>query len=151
MLDSVKSQAKDTAKTQAKDSAGSAGAAALTKQLKNVQSDNGPIVFKSGKSEIDVDKSKKTLSTISTLIVATSGLLVRVEGHTDNVGNAKANLKLSQDRAQAVVDYLIKNNNVDGSRLAAKGFGDTQPIADNNTPEGQAKNRRVDFSVTTIK
>jgi len=70
----------------------------------------------------------------------------RVEGHTDNVGNAKKNLTLSDKRAKAVATYL-KGKGVAASRMEAKGYGDTQPIADNGTDEGKAKNRRVEFKI----
>jgi outer membrane protein OmpA-like peptidoglycan-associated protein len=69
---------------------------------------------------------------------------IRVEGHTDSRGRAAYNRDLSQRRAQAVAKYLIKKG-VDASRLAAKGYGPDQPIADNETEEGREKNRRVEF------
>lgn len=67
-----------------------------------------------------------------------------IEGHTDNVGSDKSNLALSQRRANAVRDYIIKNFKVDRKRLAAKGYGETKPIADNATAEGRAHNRRIE-------
>lgn len=70
-----------------------------------------------------------------------------IEGHTDNVGVPAANLELSQKRADAVMAYLI-NKGVKPSRLKATGYGDTQPVADNKTKAGKAKNRRVDFKLT---
>jgi OOP family OmpA-OmpF porin len=80
-----------------------------------------------------------------------------IEGHTDNVGTAEHNLDLSQRRAQAVVDYLADNFGIDRSRLTAKGYGLTRPIADNATEEGKQKNRRIEaiidcaFDVTKIE
>lgn len=71
---------------------------------------------------------------------------IQVEGHTDNVGKPAKNLKLSQDRAASVVTYLV-NKGIDRDRLVPKGFGDTQPVADNKTPAGKAKNRRVEFLI----
>lgn len=65
-----------------------------------------------------------------------------IEGHTDDVGDDASNLKLSQDRADAVVAYIV-GKNIDGGRLKAMGYGETQPIAKNDTPEGRAQNRRV--------
>lgn len=71
---------------------------------------------------------------------------VRVEGHTDSRGRADYNLKLSQRRAESVVRYLIDRGGVDGVRLIAKGFGETQPLVlDATTEEDMAKNRRVEF------
>jgi outer membrane protein OmpA-like peptidoglycan-associated protein len=71
---------------------------------------------------------------------------IRVEGHTDNRGNAQHNLTLSKQRAQAVVDYLIKQG-VDPSRLTAEGYGSTQPLVPNLTPANRARNRRVAFKI----
>jgi outer membrane protein OmpA-like peptidoglycan-associated protein len=71
---------------------------------------------------------------------------VRVEGHTDSQGNDDYNMRLSQDRAQAVVDYLASHG-VEADRLVAKGFGETKPIADNGTSDGRAKNRRVAITI----
>ncbi len=71
---------------------------------------------------------------------------VKVEGHTDNVGNPDKNMKLSQARAESVVAYLVKKG-VAPERLEAVGHGDTQPIEDNNTKKGRAQNRRVEFNI----
>ena len=72
---------------------------------------------------------------------------IRVEGHTDSQGNSDSNQTLSQKRAEAVRTYLIDNDGIDPARLEAEGFGDTSPIADNDTDEGRAQNRRVEFVV----
>jgi OmpA-OmpF porin, OOP family len=72
---------------------------------------------------------------------------VAIDGHTDNVGDPAKNLELSQKRADAVKAYLT-GKGVDESRLTSTGYGDTQPIADNKTKAGKAKNRRVDFKLT---
>ena len=69
---------------------------------------------------------------------------VEIGGHTDSQGNDAANLKLSQARAESVRKYLASKG-VDASRLTAKGYGETVPLADNNTREGRAKNRRVEL------
>lgn len=66
-----------------------------------------------------------------------------IEGHTDNVGNADYNQKLSEDRANSVRQYLIDKFGVDGSRLSAVGYGLTKPVASNDTVEGKQNNRRV--------
>jgi OOP family OmpA-OmpF porin len=81
--------------------------------------------------------------------ILTDRSIVRIEvsGHTDNVGDPAANLKLSQDRAQAVVDYIVKHG-VDPRKIAAVGYGQTKPIAKNNTETGRAQNRRVEFVIT---
>lgn len=75
---------------------------------------------------------------------------VEVEGHTDSQGNDKSNLKLSEARAKAVRDFLI-GQGIDGGRLVPKGYGETKPVADNETEEGRFKNRRVEFEITRRK
>lgn len=69
---------------------------------------------------------------------------LEVDGYTDSDGNADANIKLSQQRADAVSKQLVSMG-IDASRLVAKGFGANKPISDNATPEGKANNRRVEF------
>jgi len=71
---------------------------------------------------------------------------IQIEGHTDNVGKAADNLKLSENRAKAVVSYLVSKN-ISITRLTSKGFGATKPIADNKTEEGKAQNRRTELKV----
>ena len=72
---------------------------------------------------------------------------VDIEGHTDDVGNDRANMKLSQARANSVRAYLVKKG-VEPMRMRAVGYGEDRPIDDNSTPEGQAINRRVEFVIT---
>ncbi|HEY3496750.1 MAG TPA: phosphate ABC transporter substrate-binding/OmpA family protein [Polyangiaceae bacterium] len=72
------------------------------------------------------------------------GMSVRVEGNTDNVGTAEDNQKLSERRAQALVDYLVSRG-IPASRMVARGNGPTRPLASNANPEGRAKNRRTDI------
>jgi outer membrane protein OmpA-like peptidoglycan-associated protein len=71
---------------------------------------------------------------------------IEIARHTDNVGKADYNLKLSKDRAQAVADYLVQNG-TQSSRLIVKGYGLTRPIAFNNDEECKARNRRVEFQI----
>jgi outer membrane protein OmpA-like peptidoglycan-associated protein len=72
---------------------------------------------------------------------------VAIAGYTDNTGNDAANQRLSQDRATAVMD-LIASHGIDKSRMTAEGYGASQPVADNSTPEGRQLNRRVEVTVT---
>lgn len=76
-----------------------------------------------------------------------------IEGHTDSVGTAKYNLKLSDRRANSVVKMLVEKYGIDKTRLAAKGYGLTKPIADNKTVEGRQKNRRTvaNFGCVTVE
>ena len=73
-------------------------------------------------------------------------LKLEVQGHTDNTGSKQLNAKLSDDRAKSVRDAMIKRG-IDGNRLSFKGYGQDVPVADNKTPEGKQKNRRVQFIV----
>jgi outer membrane protein OmpA-like peptidoglycan-associated protein len=73
---------------------------------------------------------------------------VVIEGHSDNVGNAEANRKLSLARAQSVKDYLVKKG-VEATRLEAKGYGPDRPLLSNATAKGRAANRRVAFTIVT--
>lgn len=102
------------------------------------------IHFNTGKADIQPD-SEATLKEIVTLMQQDPALHLRVEGHTDNQGNATANESLSEMRAQSVVAWLAAHG-VPAARLTAKGFGQTKPVADNSTEEGRAKNRRVELA-----
>lgn len=75
---------------------------------------------------------------------------VEINGHTDNIGNENDNLILSEKRAKAVADYLISNG-IAANRLSWKGYGETKPIATNNTEDGRAQNRRTTFTVTGLE
>jgi outer membrane protein OmpA-like peptidoglycan-associated protein len=72
---------------------------------------------------------------------------IQISGHTDNVGKAADNLKLSDNRSKSVVAYLVSKGIV-ATRLSAKGFGATKPVAGNETEEGRAQNRRTELTVT---
>jgi OOP family OmpA-OmpF porin len=99
--------------------------------------------FDTGKSTIKPD-SAQTLDAAAGALKAAGDLQVEVGGHTDNVGTPEANLRLSQERAQAVMAALVERG-IKADRLTAKGYGPTSPIADNRTEEGRAKNRRVEL------
>ncbi|WAC74231.1 OmpA family protein [Roseateles sp. SL47] len=101
------------------------------------------IVFPNNSAAIQPD-AKPAINEIVALLATDKSLRLSVEGHTDNVGSASANKKLSQDRAASVVKALIEAK-VDSSRLQAKGWGGEAPIADNRNEEGRAKNRRVEL------
>lgn len=101
------------------------------------------IHFDTGKAEILPD-SETTLNEIVKLMQQDAALKLRVEGNTDNQGTATANQTLSEKRAQSVVAWLTKHG-VGETRLTAKGFGQTKPVADNSSDEGRAKNRRVEL------
>lgn len=104
------------------------------------------VKFVSGSAKLST-ASNRLLDNIARVLIAHPEIWkVRVEGHTDNVGKPEKNLKLSQDRAAAVVAYLAKKG-VAPERLEAVGHGDTMPIEDNSTAKGRAQNRRVEFHI----
>lgn len=102
------------------------------------------ILFDTGRATIR-DESKSTLQSIGDLLKQDVSLRLEIQGHTDNVGGADANRKLSEARAAAVKQYLVANFGVAGDRLTTSGLGDTKPVADNATDEGRAQNRRVEL------
>ncbi len=89
-------------------------------------------------------KSYPSLVQLADSMKANPDLNLLIEGHTDNIGNSAYNLKLSQERAESIKKVLV-NQGVSESRIRVKGFGDTRPIATNDTAAGRAKNRRVVF------
>ncbi len=74
-------------------------------------------------------------------------IVIKVEGHTDSDGSASYNVGLSKRRAAAVVNYLVNKASVPASQLSSAGYGEEQPIETNDTKEGKAKNRRIEFKV----
>jgi len=101
------------------------------------------IEFDTGKATLRPE-SEKVLGDVLTLLQAQPDWKMKIEGHTDSTGTKAGNQTLSQQRAAAVVAWLVKNG-VAQPRLTAVGLGDTKPIADNGTPDGRAKNRRVEL------
>lgn len=93
-------------------------------------------------SKIELDKLVEILKDDSTVHI-------QVNGHTDNIGNAEANATLSKNRALSVAQYLV-NQGIEANRILYKGLGDSKPIADNNTEEGRAKNRRTEIVVVGL-
>lgn len=92
-------------------------------------------------SKLILDETAKSLKAMQD-----PNLLVEIGGHTDPIGTREYNLKLSQQRAEAVRQYLISKD-VPAGQLKAQGYGETQPVADNETDEGRARNRRVEFRI----
>ena len=101
------------------------------------------IFFESGKANL-TEASNPALSSLVKYLQQFTNRSVEIRGHTDNVGSNQGNQKLSEDRAQAVYLYLLKNG-IQKANLNFKGFGEKIPIADNNNDEGRRKNRRVEL------
>ena len=102
------------------------------------------INFDTGKSSIKPE-SAQTIGQIAKLLKADPGLKLGVVGHTDNVGNVDGNIKLSQDRASAVLQELVRNHGIATARLRGYGCGMFAPVASNDAEVGRAKNRRVEL------
>jgi NitT/TauT family transport system substrate-binding protein len=96
----------------------------------------------------DADLDTTSMATINNQLLPqiqiARGMLIRIEGNTDSVGEPESNRKLSKRRAQAIVDYLVSRG-IDPARMVAKGNGASHPVASNKTPEGRARNRRTDI------
>jgi len=101
------------------------------------------ILFETGKSTIK-SESLPVIDQVYQLMNLDKTLKISIEGHTDNVGDAASNKKLSTDRAKSVMDALTAKG-IDKSRLSSIGWGQEKPVADNRTEEGKAKNRRVEI------
>ena len=101
------------------------------------------VFFATGSAEL-LDASLLELNRLKDLLVENPNLNIQINGHTDNVGSDNDNQTLSTNRAKAVYDFLIKNG-ITANRLRYKGFGESQPIATNDTEEGRQSNRRTEF------
>jgi len=102
--------------------------------------------FETGKSTLK-PASQEQLKNIASILKAFPNVNIKLGGYTDNTGDAKANVKLSQERAATTLNEIVKLG-IAKSRLEAEGYGDQHPIADNATAEGRQKNRRIDIRVT---
>jgi OOP family OmpA-OmpF porin len=105
----------------------------------------GTIRFESGRSTLDLD-SAGLLDHLTEIALRCPTINIEVAGHTDADGDSAANQALSERRAQSVVDYLVKAG-LPAGRFTAIGYGSTQPVAANDTEEGKARNRRIEFVV----
>jgi len=123
----------------------------LRRQLENLQLRQtesgvvvtlGDVLFESGQAELRND-AQTSLVEVVDLLQSEPGKKIRIEGHTDSVGDAEANLKLSERRAQSVFNALVALG-VDAGRITTLGLGEDFPIASNENEEGRKKNRRVD-------
>ena len=106
---------------------------------------NGTVTFEIA-SDVISRQSKATLKAIAAVAQKCGAGQIEVSGHTDSEGIPERNQPLSERRAQSVADFLV-DNGVDINRIRAVGYGDTRPIAPNETAEGRAKNQRIEFSV----
>ena len=101
------------------------------------------VLFKTGSYEL-APGARERLAKVSGILLAYPSLHVQIEGHTDSVGSDEYNQTLSENRANAVKDYFVQQA-ISADSIEARGFGKTQPIATNDTPEGRQQNRRVEL------
>jgi len=116
------------------------------KEKKIIEKAFSNLEFETGK-DIIRPKSFPSLNELANLMKQHPDWILTLSGHTDNQGTPEFNMKLSEKRAKAVANYLIKKG-VKAENIITEWFGDTKPIADNNTPQGRQKNRRVEMKVT---
>ncbi len=103
------------------------------------------VYFDTGKSTLKPN-SNKALNNLAEVLKLKSTMEVEIQGHTDDVGKPEENLKLSQERADAVKNYLVSKG-IAAGRVTAKGYGHTMPVADNSTEKGRSQNRRTSLKV----
>ena len=103
------------------------------------------LIFEMGRAVIN-SKSYQSLDEVVAMMKDNTKVVIQLEGHTDNLGNAEKNMKLSQDRVEAVKKYLVSKG-IDKNRIKTKAFGGTQPLSNDRTEEAKALNRRVEMRV----
>lgn len=119
-------------------SASNSGSSELMLRLKNIH-------FKTGSSEL-TDDSKYEIDNVVAAMNKYPNISAEISGHTDNVGEADMNMNLSQARAAQVKEYIVQKG-ISADRLNAKGYGQTRPVESNETSEGRAMNRRIEFKI----
>ncbi len=107
------------------------------------------ILFEVNKANLTADL-RTSLAKIAGILLVFKASNIIIEGHTDNQGSADYNQKLSEKRAENVMNFLVEQG-VEQTRLSSVGYGLTKPIADNTTKEGRQKNRRVDLIIQEKK
>jgi OOP family OmpA-OmpF porin len=118
----------------------SVGCATFMGQVSDLIAD---VQFEANSSSL-TETSKMALNKVADMLASYAAINIEVQAHSDSKGSAAYNQILSQKRAKSVVQYLTEKSIVP-SRLTSLGFGEEQPISDNNTSAGRAKNRRVEF------
>jgi outer membrane protein OmpA-like peptidoglycan-associated protein len=106
----------------------------------------GDVLFDTGKSDLR-SGAREALAKLTGIVLNYPSLGLGIEGHTDSTGSAEFNQTLSQNRADAVRDYLVSQG-LDVAKLSSQGMGMNDPLADNSTAEGRQKNRRVEIIVS---
>ena len=115
----------------------------MTKKGENIVLDH--LIFEQGKGTISKE-SFPSLDEVVAMLEDHPSMVIQLEGHTDNAGNAKMNMKLSEDRVENVKKYLVSKG-ISKSRVNTKAFGGTKPIRNSSDPEARALNRRVEMRI----
>lgn len=115
----------------------------MTKKGENIILDH--LIFEQGKGTISKE-SFPSLDEVVAMLEDHPSMVIQLEGHTDNAGNAKMNMKLSEDRVENVKKYLVSKG-ISKSRVNTKAFGGTKPIRNSSDPEARALNRRVEMRI----
>jgi len=110
-----------------------------------ILSRTGNIYFQSGFSRLE-DRSEPLLNSLADIVARCPDMVIEIGGYTDSIGSAASNQRLSEARAGSVTRFLLARN-IPADRLISKGYGEENPVASNDTAEGQAKNRRIEFKV----
>ena len=121
--------------------------AAKGKLIYSVTLSDDKVRFPFNKAEISDEARAIIDQTVAPLVQANKGVYLEIEGHTDNVGDAAYNVKLGEERALAVRDYIAKKDGIALSRLSVISYGEEKPVVDNKTREDRAQNRRVVIKV----
>jgi len=117
--------------------------AAKGKLIYTLTLSNDKVRFPLNKAELSDEAKAMIDEAVGPLVKANRGVYFEIEGHTDSTGDADYNMKLGEERALAVRDYLAKAHGIALNRLNVISYGETEPLADNKTREGRAQNRRV--------
>lgn len=104
--------------------------------------------FDTGSAQLN-SRAARVLKKLAGILKANTEVVLEIAGHTDNVGSAETNRRLSKRRANTVKTYLVLNG-IPEDRLTAEGYGEASPVADNTTPEGRKQNRRVELRIVAI-
>jgi outer membrane protein OmpA-like peptidoglycan-associated protein len=112
--------------------------------------DTQTVLFKFGSADLD-DAGKQTLEAVAKTLSGDRNLLVELQGYADSVGDPKANVAISNRRVDSVLRYLVGTSKVDLFRISSLGLGQANPVEDNKTKAGRAKNRRVAIRILAVK
>lgn len=142
------SEARETANTALNSSKQNSAAFLSRNNYEVVESRD--VLFKFNSATLD-DEARQSLDSMTQMLGQDKNLLVELQGYADSTGDSGYNLQISDRRVDSVVRYMVASQKVDLYRISALGLGDANPVDDNNTREGRAKNRRVTVRILGVK